>query len=102
MTHDGMTLSLNGAELLRACGVDAVIKDPDNIDEKGRVFMCKSMVSLMKKQRAKDIIKAVDTLGWTESQAMDFYEIPEEERPRYEALVEAERAKRASETAVLC
>ena len=71
-------------------------KDPDNIDGKGRVFMCKSMVSLMRKQRARDMIKVMDGLGWTETQAMDFYEIPEEERPGYKALVKAERAKRAN------
>ncbi len=96
-THDGMTLSPNGAELLRACGVNADIKDPDNIDEKGRLFMCKSMVSLMRKQRAKDIINAVDELGWTESQVMDLFKIPEEERPRYEALVAAARAAQVDE-----
>ncbi len=102
-THEGMVLSPNGAELLRACGVAADIKDPDNIDEKGRVFMCKSMVSLINKrlreQTVNYIINAVDELGWTEPQAMDFYRVPEEERPRYEALVEAERTKRANAAA---
>ena len=75
------------------------IKGPDNIDMKGHVFMCKSMVSLVRKQRARDMIKVMDGLGWTETRAMDFYEIPEEERPWYEALVAAERAKRANAAA---
>lgn len=42
------------------------------------------------------IIRLMDGLGWTESQAMDLFKIPEEERPMYEALVDAECAKQAN------
>ena len=99
-THIGMTLSEKGAKLLLACGVEANITKPTYTVKGGRVLMCDSMRALIeKKNREHDvnhIIRSVDVLGWTESQAMDFYEIPEEERPKYAALIAAARAAQTS------
>ncbi len=67
--------------------------------------MCDSMRALIeKKNREHDeknnvsyIIRLVDEIGLTESRAMDIFKIPEEERPRYAALVAAARAAQTDE-----
>ena len=49
------------------------------------------------KNAVRYIIKAMDALGWTEPQAMDYYEIPENERSRYKELVKKARAAQTDE-----
>ena len=69
-------------------------------------FMCGSMEAILKKrlmeQTVNYIIRLMDEMGLTGPQSMDFCRVPEEERPKYEALVEEKRAAQVEDAIEPC